>query len=145
MKAEDVGSAIALGLFVIAMVATLIIVSVFRRKQKPRYVEPRRVVDPQPPPDRPSEPAEATSVMQFVETADMSSGGAVAIFLIVILNAVGAIILFGSGKTYLETSVFGQLANIIDRTNGLLILLIINQLLGVAVLAGRRRTFTLRR
>lgn len=103
-----------------------------------------RTPPPPPPPSDPFETPAPAMLAAFEERAEMSGFGAVALVFMIFANVVGMLLVFG-GKTFVEANVFGQLANMLDRTNGLLVLLAINQILMLGVLLGRTRTFIMKK
>ena len=68
---------------------------------------------------------------------EQSGWPALILIIMVVINAFGLFMIFGD-KTYAEANVMGQLANILSRTNGLLLLMLANQMVFGGALLFRR-------
>lgn len=147
MDAATLKELLAMDALLIAYVAGALIAGIlvwmFVRSRQTQRVAPA-IPTPAPWVEAEQPPA-AAPPMRFIESVELSAGGGVSIVLLISINLIGAFALFSPNKTYVESTVFAQLANIFDRTNGLLMLLIINVILVAGFLVGRRRTFTLQK
>src|SRR4051812_26917909 len=148
-ESEMIGLGIALA---VAVATVLILIYSFRRPREHRVARSKPAPAPPPPPapepqpftpNATDEPPRPTMLAAFEERSEISSGGGFSLVTMVLIDLVGLFVIFGN-RAYVEASVFGQLANIVDRTNGLLILVLINQVLMCGVLLGRSRTFIMK-
>lgn len=76
----------------------------------------------------------------FEERARLNMIGVFALTGLAVVNVIGLIAVF-STKPFIEETVFAQLANVMSRTNGLLVLIVLNQVLGLGVLLGWDRSY----
>lgn len=131
-------------IFAAALAIAMFVVFARRKPQRrpPRVSElPVDVADPAPAPfETPPSPVTLTT---FEERSEISGLGGMSIVAMVIVDLAGLFVIFG-GRTYVEANVFGQLANMLDRTNGLLVVLAINQILAIGILLGRTRTLVMK-